>query len=406
MLKPVSALGTAVSFFSKGLCILLCCIAALPSTARAGETDQGLDFKYMYFWDRNGTWNNTPAFAYFRRLNSSWKLKWDQEFDGVTGASRRLGLKNIGRLGDNDLKLDGITGASRVEIRHSEQATLAYSQGDRNASASFYFSDENDYRSYSPAVSGSLDFNERNTTLGASGAVFFDNLHPTGPFRGLGGDRRIVSLNATLTQLFTPLSLGTLTASVIRSSGYLGHPYNPIVTDSGAMLLENLPDKKTAVALAGQVIQGFHLAGRLGSVRLGGRHYRDDWKLISNTAEVQWYQYVVEGTYVRLRLRGYDQGTAAFAKESFEGNEVYRTPDIRYYAFSSLTAGLKIASVFPDSWNESAWLPDRWDLSYDHGPRDTRGEEDGVSPFKHYQLFPTDQYYVQGTLMAGISFDL
>ena len=84
-----------------------------------------------------------------------------------------------------------------------------------------------------------------------------------------------------------------------------------------------------------------------------------------------------EGTYVRLRARGYQQDAAAFAKEAYAGNEVYRTPDIRFYAFSSLTVGLKIGSVFPESWGESGWLPDRWDLGYDHGVRDTKGEDDG-----------------------------
>lgn len=390
--------------------ILACCaLAAFSSRARASEAaqgDQGLDFKYMYYWDRNGVWNHTPAFAFFRQIASAWKFQWNQELDAVSGASRRLGLRNIGRLADNDLKLDGISGASRREIRHSEQATLAFSDHGREAAAAFYFSDENDYRSYSPSLSGSLDFNERNTTVGGSVAAFFDDMHPTGSFRGLGGKRGILTLTGTLAQILTPLTLGGLTVNVIHSSGYLGHPYNPAFTTGGALILENLPDRKTAVAVSGQIIQGFHLGERLGSLRLEARHYRDDWKLVSNTADLQWYQYVGDETYVRLRARGYRQGAAAFAKDAYDGNEVYRTPDIRYFAFSSLTLGFKIGSAFPESWGESALLPDRWDIGYDHGIRDTKGEEDGIHPVYHYQLFPTDEYYVQGTLMAGLSFDL
>jgi hypothetical protein len=394
--------GTARFFCALGL------LALLPASTRAegSAADQGLDMKYMYYWDRNGTWNHTPAFAYFRKLAERWKFQWDQELDVVSGASRRLGLKNIGRLGDNDLKLDGISGASRREIRHSEQAAFTYADQGRNASGSFYFSDENDYRSYSPSLSGSLDFNERNTTLGASAAVFFDDMHPTGPFRGLGGKRDILSLSATLAQVLTPLTLGGLTVNVIHSTGFLGHPYNPVITSQGTMMQENLPGKKTAVALSGQIIQGFHLGGRLGSLRLDARHYRDDWKLASNTADLQWYQYLLEGTYVRLRARAYHQGTAAFALEAYNGDEAFRTADIRYFAFSSLTVGLKVGSEFPESWANSAFLPDRWDLGYDHGIRDTHGEEDGVHPAYHYQLFPADEKYVQGTLMAGLAFDL
>src|SRR5690606_18924835 len=194
----------------------------------ASDSDQGLDFKYMYYWDRNGVWNHTPAFGFFRKLSSLWTVKWDQEFDAVTGASRRLGLRNIGRLGDHDLKLDGVSGASRREIRHSEKVGIAYDNQGRAAAAAFYFSDENDYRSYSPSVSGYLDFNDRNTTLGASAALFFDEMRPRGPFRGLGGKREIISLSGTLAQVLSPLSLVGLTANVIHSSGYLGHPYNPV----------------------------------------------------------------------------------------------------------------------------------------------------------------------------------
>lgn len=397
-----------LSFSRRGLAAALCALVTcvLPTESRAADGGQGLDFKYMYYGDKNATWNHTPAFSFFRKLASSWKLQYDQELDYVSGASRRLGLRNIGRLGDNDAKLDAVTGASRREIRHSEQATAEYSREGRVAAGSFYFSDENDYTSYSPSVSGSLDFNERNTTVGASAALFFDDMHPQGPFRGLGGSRRITSLSANVAQTLSPLTLAGLTANLIHSSGFLGHPYDPVITDSGNVTVENLPDRKTAWALSGQIIQGFHLGSRLGSFHLDARWYRDDWNLASGTADAQWYQYFAEGTYVRIRARGYRQSAAAFAKPTYAGDELYRTGDIRYYAFSSLLLGLKVASVFPDSWNESAWLPDRWDIGYDHGFRSTKGDVSGLTPLYHTQLFPADEHYQQGTFMLGLSFDL
>jgi hypothetical protein len=398
MLKPHRPLAAA---------LLALVTLTLPRLARAQESDQGVDFKYMYYWDKNKVWNHTPALSFFRKVAAAWKLQYDQEVDYVSGASRRLGLRNIGRLAGNDLKLDGLSGASRREIRHSEQATATWLGAEgRTASGSLYFSDENDYTSISPSLSGSMDFNERNTTLGASAAVFFDDMHPQGPFHGLGGSRRIVSLGATLAQLLSPLTLAGLTVNVIHSGGFLGHPYDPVITDSGNAVLENLPDRKTAYALSGQLIQGFHVGERLGSLHLDARWYRDDWKLQSGTLDVQWYQYLREGTYVRLRARGYAQGAAAFARGAYAGDEAYRTPDLRYYAFSSLLAGLKVGSTFPESWGASAWLPDRWDLSYDHGIRDTKGEDDGVSPMFHTQVFPKDEYYQQGTFMLGLAFDL
>jgi hypothetical protein len=385
-------------------CLAASCLFS-PRAARGEEADQGLDFKYMYYWDRNDVWNHTPALRYFKKIASAWKLQWNQEFDVVSGASRRLGAWNVGRSAGHDSVLDAITAASKREVRHSEQATVAYARQGRAASASFYFSDENDYRSYSPAVSGSWDFNRRNTTLSGGLALFFDELRPQGGFAGLGGKRKIVSASLGLTQLLTPLSLVSFSVQPIFSSGLLGHPYNPVITSSGNPVVENLPPHKLSAAFTATLVQGFHLAGRLGSIHLEARHYRDDWDLVSNTADLQWYQYFADGAFVRLRVRGYDQGAAAFARNSYQGNEIYRSPDIRYYAFSSLLAGVKVGSNFPESWQDSPWLPDRWDLSYDHGIRDTKGELDGEHPFYHYQLFTPEENYAQGTLMAGLGFD-
>ena len=67
---------------------------------------------------------------------------------------------------------------------------------------------------------------------------------------------------------------------------------------------------------------------------------------------------------------------------------------------------MKLASAFPDSWSESALLPDRWDIGYDHGVRDTRGDVRRRPPLLPYQLYDADQYYLQGTFMAGLGFDL
>lgn len=372
----------------------------------ASGSGSSVDIKYMYYWDRNGVWNHTPALVFLQRLPGYFSLRWNQELDAVSGASRHLGLRKIGRLGDNEKELDGISGASRSEIRHSEQGTVAYAKDGREASASLYFSDENDYTSWSPSVTASVDLNERNTTLSGSWALFLDDFHPATGFEGRGGRRRIQSVTLGVTQLISPLSLLSVSVSPIRSTGYLGHPYNPVITAAGAMLDENLPDSKLSLAYTAKWVQGFQVAGRLASLHAEARHYRDDWRLVSNTVDLQWHQYLTDRTYVRVRGRGYRQGAAAFYREAYAGDELYRTADIRFSAFSSLTVGAKLASAFPESWSESSLLPDRWDIGYDHGIRDTKGENDGVNPFYQYQLYGPDQYYLQGTFMAGLGFDL
>jgi hypothetical protein len=400
MLKSRRVTKSLLAVALGGLGLLL----PLPVGAAGGENS--LDLKYMYYWDRNKVWNHTPTFAWLQNLPGYFKFKWNQEFDAVSGASRRLGLRNVGRLGEGEKALDGITGASRREIRHSEQASVGYDREGRVAWASLYYSDEHDYTSWSPAASMSWDFNDRNTTVSGSWALFLDAFTPRGGFAGQGGDRRIQSVSAGLAQVLTPLSLFSVTVNPIFSSGYLGHPYNPVVTDSGAMLAEHLPDSKVSAALSGRFVQGFHLGEKLGSLHAEYRYYRDDWRLASNTFDLQWHQYFTETAYFRLRARAYNQGSAAFYKDRYVGNEAYRTADIRFGSFSSLTVGAKVAGAFPETWAASLLLPDRWDLGYDHGIRDTKGEGDLVRPYFHYQLYAPDQYYLQGTLMVGLGFDL
>ncbi len=401
----------------------------LSIPARAEESGDRLDFKYMYYWDRNQVWNHTPAFDYFHKLSPDWSLQWDQEFDAVSGASRRLGADLTGKLGDhgvdatsgasqrksngtpfanpwNDPAFDAVSGASKSELRHSENPSVTYSQGGRVYTGGFYFSDEPDYRSYSPSLALAHDFNERNTTLGAVLAWFFDDFHPGGAFADQGGAKQIQSLSISATQVLSPLALASLTLNGIHASGYLGHPYNPVILADGYAIEENVPRRKTSLALAGELVQGYRIGGLLGSLRLNARRYIDTWGMDSKDAELQWYQYFGEGTYLRLRARGYRQSQSGFARDQYQGDELYRSADIRYYPFSSLLLGAKIAAPLFDSWHENAWLPDRFDLSYDFGIRDTYGDRGTSQPYRHYQLFPSTENYTEGTFMLGLSFDL
>ncbi len=387
--------------------ILLACLG-LPWAAAFGESGNTLEIKHEFFWDKNRVWNHTPSFSLQKALTRKWSLGWEQELDIVSGASRRLGADKVGQFGDREL--DAVSSASKVEMRYSENPSLTYSHKGVTASGSYYVSREQDYFSQSPAGSLSWDFNDRNTTLGANYAEFFDDFEPTGAFAGLGGKKRITSMGATLAQSLTPLTLVGFTATWIKSHGFLGRPYNPPMDATGTMLVEVVPHIKQAGALAGQIIQGYHLGDLLGSVNLDTRRYQDDWGMKSSTYDLKLSQYVVEGTYIRLRLRYYDQTGAVFAKPVYTGQEPYRTGDIRYYPFHSWLGGVKISSAFPDSWGESLFLPDRWDIKYDYSFRNTHGDPVGslAGTPRHitYQLYDPGELYSQGVFMFGLLFNL
>jgi len=307
--------------------------AALPCAASG--TGNRLELKDEYFWDKNKVWNQTPAFSLTQALSRIWSFGWEQEFDFVTGASRRIGLDKVGLTGDRDI--DAVSGASKIEMRYSENPSLTYSEKGTVATGSLYYSREDDYVSISPAASVSFDFNERNTTVGASYAEFFHDFKPTGAFAGQGGKKRITSL--------------------------------------GEMMTEAVPNHKQGGALSSQIVQGFQLGDRLGSLNLDYRRYQDDWALKSNTLDAKLSQYFTETAYVRFRLRYYNQTGTAFAKEYYTGNEVYRTADIRWFPFTSWLGGIKISAAFPEDWGKSVFLPDRWDIKFDYTLRDTRGDK-------------------------------
>jgi hypothetical protein len=402
MLKPAGFRARLIASCAAGALSF----AAIPCAA-AG-TGSRLEIKHEYFWDKNKVWNQTPAFSLTQALSRVWSLGWEQEFDFVTGASRRIGLAKVGQTGDREI--DAVSAASKVEMRHSENPSLTYSDQGTVASASLYSSRENDYVSWSPAGSVSFDFNERNTTVGASYAEFFDTFKPTGAFAGQGGKKRITSLGGTLAQSLTPLTLVGLTATWNRSWGFLGHPYNPPITVDGQMMQEKVPDRKQAGAVSGQLVQGFHLGERLGSLNLDYRRYQDSWGLKSGTLDAKLSQYFTETAFFRLRLRYYNQTGTLFAKEFYSGNEVYRTADIRWFPFTTWLVGAKVSAAFPEEWSRSAFLPDRWDVKIDYALRDTRGDKAGQAAGEprslRYQLYGPEETYSQGVIMVGLVFDL
>lgn len=402
MLKPTGIRARIFAAVAAGALAF----TAFPS--HASGTGSRLVLKHEYFWDKNKVWNQTPAFSLTQALSRVWSLGWEQEFDVVTGASRRIGLEKVGQTGDREI--DAVSAASKVELRHSENPSLTYSNEGTVASASLYSSREDDYVSLSPAGSIAFDFNERNTTVGANYAEFFDTFKPRGAFAGQGGKKRISSLGGTLAQSITSLTLIGFTATWNRSWGFLGHPYNPPITVDGQMMQEKVPDRKQAGAVSAQIVQGFRLGDRLGSLNLDYRRYQDTWNLKSGTLDAKLSQYFTETAFIRLRARYYNQTGALFAKERYIGNEAYRTADIRWFPFTSWLVGAKLSAAFPEEWGQSAFLPDRWDIKFDYTLRDTRGDKPAQAASEprslRYQLYGPEETYSQGVIMVGLVFDL
>jgi hypothetical protein len=375
----------------------------------AADIQDGFYLKSQYYQDRNDSWCLTGAVKFIKTLPANLWVKWDHNYDAVSGASRSLGKELVGIVDSSRFsggEVDAVSSATPPESRYAQRLQAGYAGKNITLKGGFGFAGESDYSSLSPSIGLEWDFNRENTTLGVDVVMFLDDFRPGGGFVELGGEKDIYSISLGLTQSLTPLTLVQVRGTYSYSEGYLGQPYKPTVAVDGTILNESLPDEKAGLSLSCQIIQGYLLGRHLGSVNLSAAQYGDDWGLNATTVDLNLSQYITMESRIRLRIRGYYQTGAEYAKDLYSGNELYHSADIRLHPFASLLAGMKFTSVFPDTWRKSWYLPDRWDISCDFLVRDTKGDDKSANSRRFYQLYGPDEYYRQGTVMGGVRFDL
>ena len=396
-----------------------------PCLLLASGGEPGLSLHYEYYQDANKVTSQTPGFDVLAKVAPNWSVSLDAEVDGVTGASRvsrQDPYDYRGVIQDKPVPgvLDGIAGASKYEFRVSQTAHVTYSHNGDIVSVGYYDSKEDDYFSAAPMLDLATDLFDRNTTLGVSLSYFNDMFvqHSITDSSGLvvgSGKKKLYSMQASVTQSFTPLTLGSVAVQRILSLGYLNKPYNPVlvplptpVYDSGAgawkyyndPLPEAMDNRKVALAFSGELVQGYtFIPNHLGSIRINYRYYTDTWGIQSHTIDNEWSQYLTENLYMRIRYRYYTQGAANFVYASYNGTEPFRTSDIKYYPFTSNMFGLKLGGNIPDDWQEGRWwVPARWNVLGNYMLRNTHG----VS--YQYQFFPFADTYYQFTVMTGVDY--
>jgi hypothetical protein len=405
---------------SKFIAFLTLTSACFVSGLWANETTPNkIEISFESFNDANDVQSNTGVFSWTHQWNELWSSTYNQEVDGVTGASRNLA--SYARQTANAITgaslpkptpFDGITGATTYEIRLGQGLQLTRSNHGQIISGGVSSSFENDYRSFSPNISWSQDFFDRNFTLGVAQSLFFDRFTPVQPFfqSNPGGDKNITNTVISIAQSLTPLTMFGANIVYTNSSGYLGHPYNPVTVFGSNLVPENLPNIKSSTAIAANLIQGFLIAELLGNVRLDYRYYTDSWGLHSNTYDLSVTQKFAETFSVRLRSRFYQQTGVSFlaennrARDSIPTNikhsyleiDEFRTADIRFYPFFSVLNGIKFSGAFPESW--VGILPQEWDIKYDYMWRNTKGDR------TLYQLYSENSFYTQHDVLISLRY--
>jgi len=230
---------------------------------------------------------------------------------------------------------------------------------------------ENDYESRFVNWGGSLDFNQKLTTINFNQSytnsttsalldhdayiyinkyAYSDDIKETYPkvtvdkHHTLYGEREDWAASLGFTQVLSKSTLFETSVGYTRSTGYMENPYkavyvfyvdpeqitNPKVPD-GVLLgdtqafLEQRPDIRNQWTINARLVQ--HIKPIDAAVNLSYRFFHDDWGINAHTMELDWVQPLGKGWTVTPTLRYYSQDAADFyhpyliSKNSFDDTE-------------------------------------------------------------------------------------
>ena len=295
-------------------------------------------------------------------FNTDYNLKLNGTFDAVSGATPTFLTNDAGRFYwglksfDDNRKAASMMLTSRFENRDELYTGLDYSR-------------ENDYQSYAGSVEymhyldkthntsinlgASVSSNEILVYDGATGASDYTEYDAKS-----GASRKEDAMNynieAGVTQVLTPYSSMKLSLFSLKEDGYLTNQYGRIVreyqTPNARLEVENRPRSRVAY---GATIQYNVLFGEDISCVGSYRFYQDDWKMTSNTLDMQLYKTFNQRFTLGLGLRYYTQTKASFYSGDINhfSTQKYASSDERLSAFDALTYRASMQFKQNDTWS-------------------------------------------------------
>jgi hypothetical protein len=236
--------------------------------------------------------------------------------------------------------LDAVSGATQFsDVRHAFHGGVEVRMGKSTVDVGYTYAFESDYRSHEIDASARVDLWGKNTTFRLDYARNFDSVCDADNRGAAPLGRRSLSTStgcfnpqttgivteplaidsyaAAWTQVLTPILLSELSVGYQILEGFQSNPYRLVHLFSGTVeAQESEPLLRQRVAVQARVrvaLRKMH-----GALGVTGRFYWDSWGIKSGTAEVAWEQYVVPQVLFRLRGRFYQQGRAAFYRDSGE----------------------------------------------------------------------------------------
>lgn len=302
-------------------------LVAAPSTA-AAQAVTGADLRSIVYQDSDRTTISTTTAAVRGAATESLELRARYLIDVVSTAS-----------------VDVISAAtdSFQENRHEVEGGIGWRDGGRTAALSYIHSNEPDWKSHTVGAGGSLDFVNRQLTVGAGASVGInavgraDDANFDETLRSYGG-------NLSVAVVLSQTSIVSLNYSFSALRGYQASPYRMARFMSPASRLplagpETHPERRDRHALALRHNQ--HLFDDT-ALRSHLRLYADDWGVASVTAGAE---YVVGFGDVdwSVRARGYLQRGADFYQSIYDERREFMTADRELSPFFDVFVGSRLA---------------------------------------------------------------
>jgi hypothetical protein len=246
--------------------------------------------------------------------------------------------------------VDVVSTASRTNEAGALEWTATYREKSPTpVSIHGAFHSEENYRSYSFGVAGSLALAEDNTVFQASGAQvldWFDKYAFDGRHDG-HAPRSSTSASAGLTQVLSPGTIGYIDYGITYQQGVLTNTWNTLPYLELTRVIERLPAARTRHAAIARVAQWLPWDGVL---KASYRFYADDWGIVAHSAEFELDQRLHPYVYLGALYRIHTQTAARFYVEAAGPDPGYRTADSDLAAFDAHALGGKVAFDLPVSW--------------------------------------------------------
>lgn len=281
----------------------------------------------------------------YDRFNRKHTLQGELGVDHYTSASSDM----------VDLKANSSASHADTRIYPSVNWSMENEGKGTTVGAGISYSREFDYQSFGGNLSFSKKTKNKNGEVTAKVQAYLDQVslvipvelrqnqtrehddYPTTP-------RNTFSGSLSYSQIINKRLQLMFIADLVKQNGYLSLPFHRVYFTDGSVHQENLPDSRLKVPLG---FRANYFAGDKFIIRTFYRFYKDDWGILSHTAELELPIKVTPFISVSPFYRYYTQSAANYfrAYKEHTAADTYYTSNYDLSKFSSNFVGVNFRSV-------------------------------------------------------------